>query len=93
MPLIFLLTKNTPRSNFKIQIIMEDERKRMRLQVATIVKHLIDTYPISDELSNCSTENPFWVDKHNFIGLRYELTQLRETLLNINRYREICKDI
>lgn len=92
MPLIFLLTKNTPRLNFKITSIMNEKRILWRKQIAAILDDIMKKHPYSQECVDCSTENQFFDDSCNFVAIHHELVELRQLLLRLNRYEEICKD-
>lgn len=93
MPLIFLLTKNTPRSNLKIKSIMYEKKREWRKTVAAMLNHLLEVYPVSEEFVHCEQESKFFEDSCKFVGLRHELCEFREFLLNLNRYEEICSDL
>lgn len=93
MPLIFLLTKNTPRSNFKITSIMNEKKILWRKQIAAILKKLTEQCPYSDVSVKCDTDSPFFLDACNFVQLHHELSELKSLLLRLNEYEEYCKDI
>lgn len=92
MPLIFLLTKNTPRSNFKIKSIMNEKRILWRKQVAAILDDIMKNYPYSQECVDCKSDDEFFEDACHFVGMHHELSELKRLLLRLNRYEEICKD-
>ena len=92
MPLIFLLTKNTPRLNFKISSIMNEKKILWRKQIAAILDDIMKKHPYSQECVDCPTENQFFDDSCNFVGIHHELVELKALLLRLNRYEEICKD-
>lgn len=93
MPLIFLLTKKTPRSNFKITSIMNVNKILWRKQIAAILDDIMKKHPYSQECVDCSTENQFFDDSCNFVAIHHDLLELKNLLLRLNRYEEICKDV
>lgn len=91
MPLIFLLTKNTPRSNFKITSIMSQSQKNLyRRQVATILAHLLAKFPASEECVHYD-DGPLFQDTCNFVGLRHELQSFVDFLRDACKYSELCE--
>lgn len=90
MPLIFLLSKNTPRFNFKILSIMsQSEKNGYRKQVATILAHMIAKWSVSEDCVNCE-DDTLLQDHCNFVGLRNELQSFVNFLWDSCRYSEIC---
>lgn len=86
MPLIFLLTKNTPRSNFKITSIMNDAKFHFREQMVKILDKLIADYPMSEEFVNSTADQPFFKDSVNFSDLRHELCRMRDMFRDMNHF-------
>lgn len=92
MPLIFLLTKNTPRSNLKIKSIMGVNKIMWRKQIAAILGNIMKKYPYSQVCVDCPTEDQFFKDSCNFVALHHELSELEDILLKQNRFDEMCRD-
>lgn len=59
----------------------------MKHQVA-ILDAIIKKYEPSDLFVHLPTDHELFEDSCNFIGLRYELSELRNTLENMIRYNE-----
>lgn len=71
---------------------MNEKRILWRKQVAAILDDIRKKHPYSQEFLDCSTENQFFDDSCNFVAIHHELLELRNLLLRLNRYEEICKD-
>lgn len=72
---------------------MDEKRIRWRKQFAAILDDIMKNHPYSQECVDCSTENQLYDDSCNFVGIHHELVELRNLLLRLNRYEEICKDV
>lgn len=93
MPLIFLLTKNTPRSIFKITSIMNEKRILWRKQIVAILENIMERHPYSQVCVDCPPENVWFTDTCNFVGMHHELLELKHILLSLNRFEEMFKDV
>lgn len=92
MPLIFLLTKNTPRSNFKITSIMNEVEFQWRKQMVAILAKLIEDHPMSEEFVNSTADQPFFKDSVNFSNLRHELCRMRDMFKDMNHFGAMAKE-
>lgn len=92
MPLIFLLTKNTPRSNFKITSIMDNAKFEWRKQMVRILKRLIEDHPMSQEFVNSKADEPFFEDSVNFSNLLHELCRMRDMFEDMNHFGAMAKE-
>lgn len=92
MPLIFLLTKNTPRSNFKITSIMNDAKFQWRAQMVRILDKLIADHPMSNEFIEATADQPFFQDSVNFSNLRHELCRMRDMFKDMNHFGAMAKE-
>lgn len=72
---------------------MNEKKREWRRTVAALMKHLLAKYPVSEEFVHCEQDSPFFEDSCMFVGLRHELSEFREFLLNLNRYEDICSDL
>lgn len=73
---------------------MEQNKKKLVEQIANIISVLCDKYPYSTEFAHlCKSDDLYFVDSCNFVGLHYELRELERTLRNILRYSNMSKSV
>lgn len=92
MPLIFLLTKNTPRSNFKITSIMNEVEFQWRKQMVAILTKLIEDHPMSGAFVHSTADEPFFEDSVNFSNLRNDLCRMRDMFKDMNYFAAMAKE-
>lgn len=73
---------------------MEQNTKQWIEQIADIISVLCDKYPYSKEFAKlCNSDDLYFVDSNNFVGLHYELQELELTLRNLLRYANMYKGV
>lgn len=91
MPLIFLLTKNTPRSNFKISSIMKQSEFLSLKMIANILDHFNKECEISKEFGELPAEHALFYDSCNVIQLKREILDLTKFLRAADDYSKIAE--
>ena len=91
MPLIFLLTKNTPRLNFKISSIMKQSEFLSLKMIANILDHFNKECEISKEFGELTAEHALFYDSCNVIQLKREISELTNFLRTAADYSKIAE--
>ena len=76
MPLIFLLTKNTPRSNFKISSIMKQSEILSYKKIANILHQFKKECALSEEFLTLTAEHALYEDSCNVVKLKRQISEL-----------------
>lgn len=76
MPLIFLLTKNTPRSNFKISSIMKQSEFLIYKKIANILHQFKKECALSEEFLTLTTDHALFKDSCNVVKLKRQISDL-----------------
>lgn len=73
---------------------MEQNKKQWLVQVANIINVLRTKYPYSEEFCmEISSDDKYYLDSCNFVGLHVELKELESTLRNMVRYFEMSEGV
>lgn len=73
---------------------MEQNKKQWVEQIANILNVLQSKFPYSDEFAkDIKTDDKYFLDYCNFVGLHYELHELERTLRNMVRYSDMSKGV
>ena len=91
MPLIFLLTKNTPRSNFKIQSIMNEKEFLSLKMIASILHRLNQACELSKEFVDLTSESALFYDSCNVIQFKRQISDLVNFLDTAAEYAKLLE--
>lgn len=73
---------------------MEQNKRQWIEQVANILNVLRTKYPYSDEFAKeISSDDKYFLDSCNFVGLHYDLLELEGTLRNMIRFSDMSKGV
>lgn len=76
MPLIILLTKNTPRSNFKISSIMKQSEFLSYKKIANILNQFKKECSLSAEFLTLTADHALFKDACNVVKLKRQISEL-----------------
>lgn len=73
--------------------MVNKSRIEWRMQVAVIIRKLLEKHPISENSTDVHTDAPFFNDYYEFVGLRYDLQQFADTLEQMCKYENMCQGL
>lgn len=91
MPLIFLLTKNTPRSNFKIKSIMNEKDFLSLKMIANILNQMYLECKLSPAFFQLTAEHALYEDSRNVVRLRDKICHFISFLDTATEYAKIAE--
>lgn len=91
MPLIFLLTKNTPRSNIKITSIMKTNEFLSLKMVANILHQFEKECELSEQFVKLTAEHAMFEDSCKVVKLRRQISELVNFLCTAADYAKIVE--
>lgn len=73
---------------------MEQNTKQWIEHIADLISVLCDKYPYSTEFAELiKSDDQYFLDSCNFVGLHFELRELERTLRNVIRYSNMSKGV
>lgn len=91
MPLIFLLTKNTPRLNFKITSIMKTTEFLSLKMIANILHQFNKECGLSEQFVKLTAEHALFEDSCNVVKLKRQISELINFLDTAAEYAKIAE--
>lgn len=91
MPLIFLLTKNTPQSNFKISSIMKQTQFLSLKMIANILRQFNKECELSEQFVKLTAEHALFEDSCNVVRLKRKISDLVDFLDTAEEYANIAE--
>lgn len=91
MPLIFLLTKNTPQANFKITSIMNEKEFLSLKMISNILHRLNKACELSKEFVDLTSDSPLFYDSCNVIQFKRQISDLVNFLDTAAEYAKILE--
>lgn len=91
MPLIFLLTKNTPRSNFKITSIMKQSEFLSLKMIANILNQLSKECVLSEDFVKLPPGHTLFEDSCKVVQFKREISNLIVFLDTASEFAKILE--
>lgn len=91
MPLVFLLTKNTPRSNFKIRSIMKQSEFLSYKMIANILHQFNKECALSKQFVELTAKHAMFEDSCKVVQLKRKISDLVNFLDTTAEYAKIAE--